>query len=93
MFYVLIFSLAAVILIVAFVSMVTKRRRTMEYGEDAGHPPRLGQPFVGTPVPEQLGAPQPQGAAGAVTPRPAQASLSPDHRLPEALECLDGVIE
>ena len=51
MFYVLIFSLAAVILIVAFVSMVSKRRRTMEYGEDSvthpgsanhssGHPSR-----------------------------------------------------
>ena len=34
MFYVLIFSLAAVILIFAFVSMRTKRRRTMEYGEE-----------------------------------------------------------
>lgn len=34
MFYVLIFSLAAVILIFAFVSMVMKRRRTMEYGDE-----------------------------------------------------------
>ena len=43
MFYVLIFSIAAVILIVAFVSMVTKRRRSMRYGDDAvTHPGSAG---------------------------------------------------
>ncbi len=93
MFYVLIFSLAAVILIFAFVSMVMKRRRTMEYGDESGQPRRLGPPFVGASVHEQLGAPQPQGTACAVTARQAQASLSLDHRLPEALERLYGVIE
>ena len=37
MFYVLIFSLLAVVLVVAFASMVTKRPRTMAYEEEPVH--------------------------------------------------------
>jgi len=51
MFYVLIFSLLAVVLIFAFASTVTRRRRTLEYEEEpvthggssthaSGHPSR-----------------------------------------------------
>ena len=93
-FYVLIFSLAR----------RRPDRRVRLNGDEApeddgvrggaGAPRRLGQPLGASLADEQLGAPQPQGAAGAVTARQAQASLSrSDHRRTEALERLDGMIE
>jgi len=78
MFYVLIFSLAAVLLIVAGVTTMSRRRRSMRAEEAYGtsvdeHSTHAAH---GT-HPDSAGRRQPQGEARPVPTRPAQAPLTP----------------